>query len=134
MRAAIEDEDIRLVGTPLTAAVVDAAITVHKELGPGLLESAYRQAFVRELEIRGLSCELDVPIPFVYKDALIPCVFRADVLVEGKVLLELKSVEELRPVHRAQLLTYLKLAGLRIGLLINFNCPALRDGIKRLVR
>ena len=133
MRRSLNDEDVRLIGEPLTAPIVAAAMEVHRRLGPGLLENAYRLALVRELELRELSAEVDAPVPFIYRDTLIPCVFRADLIVNGKVLVELKSVDALRPVHRAQVITYLRLSGLHVGLLVNFNCALLRDGLKRFV-
>jgi GxxExxY protein len=102
-------------------------------LGPGLLESAYQQALCRELSLRGLSFVFERPMPINYKGMLLDCEYRIDLLVEDKVIVELKSVEKLLPIHEAQLLTYLKLSGLHIGLLINFNVEILRQGIRRMV-
>ncbi len=133
MPDSLDQEDTRLLGTPLTRRILGCALEVHTALGPGLLEAAYRSALARELEIRHLSCQLEVPIPFIYKGTSIECAFRADMVVEGKVLLELKCVEALRPVHGAQLLTYLKLTNIHVGLLMNFNGVNLRHGLKRFV-
>jgi GxxExxY protein len=117
----------------ITAVVIGAAIEVHRVLGPGLLESAYQQALCRELSLRGLSFVFERPMPINYKGMLLDCEYRIDLLVEDKVIVELKSVEKLLPIHEAQLLTYLKLSGLHIGLLINFNVEILRQGIRRMV-
>ena len=111
---------------PLTGAILGCAIEVHRTLGPGLLESAYETCLVCELTRAGLAFEAQVPVPIVYKGEEFPCAFRADLIVERRVLVELKAVDCLLPVHDAQLLTYLKLRSLRVGLLINFNAqPAL---------
>lgn len=117
----------------LSHRVIGCAIEVHKQLGPGLLESVYRACLAHELSISGCLCELERPIGVRYKDVELDCGFRMDLLVEQVLIVELKSVEALLPVHQAQLLTYLKLSGLRRGLLINFNSKVLRDGIRRLV-
>lgn len=119
--------------TEITGAIIGACIEVHRELGPGLLESAYEIALERELTMRGLSFERQVEIPVRYKGALLPSGYRADLIVE-KVVVELKAVVDLLPVHEAQLLTYLRLTGLPVGLLVNFNVPALRDGGVRRMR
>jgi GxxExxY protein len=113
--------------------VIGAAIEVHRELGPGLLESSYERCLVHELNLRGTVAERQRPQPIYYKGLEIEEGYRIDVLVEGKIVLELKVVDELRGVHTAQLLTYLKLSGCRLGYLINFNVSVLKDGIKRLV-
>lgn len=118
---------------PLTGAIIGGAIEVHKALGPGLLESAYEECLVVELEGRGLSVERQVEIPIQYKGKILSCGYRADIIVNRAALLELKAVESVLPVHEAQLLTYLKLTKIRVGLLINFNCPYLRDGLIRRV-
>ena len=123
----------KLLEEDLTNLIIGAAIEVHRELGPGLLESAYAACLCRELQLRGLEFEREKPMPVAYKGLHIDCGCRLDVLVDGRVILELKAVEELRPIHEAQLLTYLRLSGVRVGLLINFNVPVLRDGIKRRV-
>jgi GxxExxY protein len=117
----------------ITGMIVDAAYTVHTRLGPGLLESVYEVAVARELTKRGLKVARQVPIPIAYDGTVFDEGFRADLLVEDMVIVELKSVEELHPVHPKQLLTYLRLADKRVGLLINFNVPKIKDGIKRIV-
>ena len=126
-------EDEGLIGTALTWRVLKCALAVHRELGLGLLESAYRACLVRELQMGGLSVRQEVPIPVKYRSIQIDCAYRADIIVEDRVLLELKTVEKLLPIHDAQILTYLKLAKLRIGLLLNFNAPKLKHGLRRLV-
>ena len=117
----------------LSNRVIGCALAVHKELGPGLLESAYEQCLARELSIKEITFELQVPLPVRYKGVNIDCAYRVDMLVENKILIELKSVEKLLPVHEAQTLTYMKLANISTGLLINFNEKLLKNGIKRLV-
>ena len=116
----------------LTEAIIGAAISVHRELGPGLLEPVYEKCLAFELADRGLSVSTQKEISVRYKNLTFDCSFRADLIVENKVLLELKSIDQLLPVHTAQVLTYLKLSNLRTGLLINFNVPLLKSGIKRL--
>jgi len=118
----------------LSEAVIGAAIEVHRELGPGLLESAYESALCHELELRGLSFQRQLEVPIVYKGVALAQVYRVDLLVEKQLLLELKAVETLDAVHTAQVLTYLKLLDLHAGLLINFNCAQLRLGLKRVAR
>lgn len=115
----------------LSKQVIGAAINVHKELGPGLLESAYEYCLMKELELLGLKAESQVELPLFYKGLPTGKTFRIDMIVEDKIILELKSVESLHPVNEIQLLTYLKLTGKKMGLLINFNVPVLKDGIKR---
>ena len=117
----------------LTSQIIGAAIEVHRVLGPGLLESAYEVCMFKELEAHGLSVVAQVPIPVVYKGDRLDAGFRIDLLVEQRIVVELKAVEKLMPVHTAQLITYLKLSGHEVGLIINFNVPVLRDGIKRIV-
>jgi GxxExxY protein len=117
----------------LTREIIGAAIEVHRALGPGLLESAYQKCLARELALRGLAFEQEKELPVEYKGTLLDCGYRLDFLVAGKVVLELKAVDEIHPVHKAQLLTYLKLTGCQIGLLINFNVPLLKQGIQRMV-
>ena len=117
----------------LTGNVIGAAIEVHKTLGPGLLESAYEECLCHELNLRGISHERQVPLPIQYKEVKLDCGYRIDILIDNTIVLELKVTEKTEPIHKAQLLTYLKLAGLKIGLLINFNVPILKDGITRLV-
>ena len=118
---------------PLTHLVIGAAMEVHREMGPGLLESAYEAALAYELTLQGLQIERQKEQPIRYKGLLIETGFRIDVLVEGQVVVELKAVESILPIHEAQLITYLKLSNCRVGLLINFNVPLLKQGIKRLV-
>jgi GxxExxY protein len=117
----------------LTHQIIGAAIEVHKLLGPGLLESTYEECLCNELAQHGLSFERQKPIPVVYKDVKLDCGYRLDILVSDRVILELKSVGSLAPIHDAVMLTYLKLSGHRLGLLINFNVQILRDGIRRLI-
>jgi GxxExxY protein len=118
---------------PLSHAVIGAAIDVHRELGPGLLESAYARCLAIELEERRIDFRREVPIPILYKGHALEVSYRADFIIDNALLLEVKSVKKIDPIHRAQLLTYLKLTGLRTGLLLNFNSPALRTGTHRLV-
>ena len=113
--------------------VVDASIEVHRELGPGLLESTYERCLFHELTLRGLRCERQKTQPILYKGLEIDEGYRLDILVEGKVVLELKVVDSLNDVHMAQLLTYLKLSGLELGFLLNFNVALMKDGIRRVV-
>ena len=116
----------------LTEQIIGAAIKVHRELGPGLLESAYEACLGFELTQRGLLVERQKPQPVRYGGLLVDCGCKIDLLVESQVILELKAVERLLPVHQAQLLTYLKLSGAGVGLLINFNVPLLKDGLVRM--
>jgi GxxExxY protein len=117
----------------LTGEIIGAAIEVHKALGPGLLESAYEECLCREFGLRQLHFKRQQAIPVEYKGVKLDCGYRIDFLIEGLVILELKSVDSLQPIHEAQLLTYLKLTGLKVGLLINFNVPVLKQGIRRLI-
>jgi len=117
----------------LTHEIIGAAIEVHRMLGPGLLESAYEECLARELNIRGIPFEQQKPLPLVYKDVKLECGYRVDLLVDGRVILELKAVDALAPIHDAIVLTYLRLSGCKIGLLINFHTAMLKDGIRRLV-
>ena len=113
--------------------VVDAAVRVHRELGPGLLETVYEVVLAKELERRRLRVERPVPVPILYGDPCFEEGFRADIIVEGKVILELKSVEQLSKVHAKQVFTYLKLRGLKLGFLLNFGANLMKDGIERVV-
>jgi len=113
--------------------IVDAALKVHRTLGPGLLESVYEIVLVHELEKRGLKARRQVPVPVEYEGIKLQEGFRADIVVEGKVIVELKSVESTQPVHKKQLLTYLRLADMRLGLLINFGAALLKEGVFRVV-
>ena len=117
----------------LTESIIGSAIEVHRELGPGLLESAYEECLCHELHNRGLNFQHQVDLPVSYKGLKLDCGYRLDIVVEGKVLVELKSVEQILPIHHAQLLTYLRLSGKRIGLLMNFNVAVLKNGIVRRV-
>ncbi len=117
----------------LTGEVIGAAIEVHKALGPGLLESAYEECLCKELELRGIPFVRQRELPVEYKGVKLDCGYRLDVVVADELIVELKACEKLEPIHEAQLLTYLKLTGIHVGLLINFNVPVLKEGIKRLV-
>jgi len=117
----------------LTGQIIGAAIEVHKQLAPGLLESTYQACLCHELELRGISFECQKPLPLEYKGIRLECGYRIDLLVAGLVIVEIKSVEALAPIHEAQLLTYLKLTGIKVGFLINFNVVVLKEGIRRLV-
>ena len=115
----------------LTHEVIGASIEVHRHLGPGLLESAYRKCLCRELMVRGIPYKREEPLPLEYKGIRLEAGYRVDILVDGIVAVETKSVEALAPIHEAQLLTYLRLGGWRVGLLINFNVVVLKNGIHR---
>ena len=117
----------------LTGQVIGAAIEVHKVLGPGLLESAYEECLCHELGLRKIRYERQKELPVEYKGVKLDCGYRLDILVPDQLIVELKACEILQPIHEAQLLTYLKLTGIKVGLLINFNAPVLKDGIRRLV-
>ncbi len=117
----------------LTKEIIGAAIEVHRTVGPGLLEQVYEECLCRELHLRHIPFERQVDLPLVYKDVTLDCGYRIDILIAERVVVELKTVETLLPLHEAQLLTYLKLGGWWVGLLINFNVPVLRDGVRRLV-
>ena len=117
----------------ITGKVIGAAIEVHKTLGPGLLESVYEECLCRELQLIKFSYERQKSLPVEYKGAMLDCGYRLDLVVEGRLIVELKSCDTLQPIHEAQLLTYLKLTNIKVGLLINFNVPVLKDGIKRMV-
>lgn len=116
----------------LTWEVIGAAIEVHKTLGPGLLESVYEECLCRELQLCEISYERQKSLPVEYKGEMLDCGYRLDLLVEDRLIVELKSCDVLQPIHEAQLLTYLKLTNKKSALLINFNVPVLKDGIKRL--
>jgi GxxExxY protein len=117
----------------ITKVIIGCAIDVHKELGPGLLESAYEECLYYELQKAGLKVEKQKAIPVVYKEIKLDCGYRADLIVEDKIVIELKTVDEFNPVHEAQILTYLKFADKKLGLLINFIVLKLKDGIKRYI-
>jgi GxxExxY protein len=116
----------------LTGSVIGAAIEVHKALGPGLLESVYEECLCRELNLRGIPYQRQKEIPIEYKGSKLDCGYRIDILVAEALILEIKACESLQRIHEAQLLTYLKLTGLKVGLVINFNVPVLKEGIKRI--
>jgi len=117
----------------LTHAVIGAAIEVHRVLGPGLLESVYEECLCHELGLRGIPFQRQAPLPVVYKDLKMEHGFRIDILIPGQLIIEIKAVEAIAPVHEAQLLTYLRLSGIHVGLLLNFYVAVLKDGIKRMV-
>jgi len=133
----IENSSDNLLGRPplvheaLTNQIISAAISVHRELGPGLLESAYQACLCHELALRHIPFETEVALPIPYKGVRLDCGYRMDLVVNRSVALELKSLEKILPLHHAQLMTYLRLSGLRVGLLINFNVELLRQGIIR---
>ena len=116
----------------ITETIIGAAIEVHRHLGPGLLESAYQVCLAREMALRGLAFEQEKQLPLEFKGVKLDCGYRLDFLVERSVVVELKVVEAIQSIHEAQLLTYLKLSGCKIGLLINFNVPVLKNGLKRM--
>jgi GxxExxY protein len=117
----------------LSNKVIGCAIEVHRNLGPGLLESTYEQCLAHELKIEGMPFKLQYPLPVEYKGIKLDCGYRIDLLVDNYLIVELKSVENVLPIHQAQLLTYMKLSGIKIGLLMNFNVKYMKDGIKRMV-
>jgi GxxExxY protein len=117
----------------ITESIIGAAIEVHRALGPGLLESAYEECLTFELMQRGLKVEQQKPLPVVYREVKLDCGYRLDLLVEEAVIVEVKAVDHLAPIHKAQLLSYLRLSGCKVGLLINFNVKVLKDGIRRVV-
>ena len=117
----------------LTEKIIVLAIEVHRQLGPGLLESGYEECLCFELEQEGLAFQRQQPLPIVYKSVRLDCGYRLDVVVQNQVILELKTVERLMPIHEAQMLTYMKLSGIRTGLLLNFHSVVLRDGLRRLM-
>jgi len=124
----------KLLHEELTEKIIGAAIEVHRALGPGLLESAYEEALCHEFHLRGICFERQRPLPVEYKGVKLDCGYRLDLIVENKVILEIKCVEHVLPVHEAQLLTYLKMTGMRVGLILNFNISTLvRGGVVRKV-
>lgn len=125
------DQEFRS-NNPLTEQIIGSCIAVHRALGPGLLESAYEHCLVRELELRGLRFQRQVPFGVEYRGTRVDCGYRIDLIVCDTVVVELKAIDRIEPVHLAQVLTYLKLGGFPIGLLVNFNVPSLRQGIRRL--
>jgi GxxExxY protein len=125
--------DSRAMANELSNRIIGAAIEVHRELGPGLLESAYEACLCREFALREIPFERQVPVPVHYKGMEIDCAYRIDILVSGLVVIELKAIEKLEPIHDAQLLTYLRLSERWLGLLMNFNVEIFKNGLKRLV-
>ncbi|MEI6082512.1 MAG: GxxExxY protein [Verrucomicrobiota bacterium] len=123
-------EIMKGVESDLASQVIGSAIEVHRHLGPGLLESAYESCLCREFAIKGIPFTRQVPLKIQYKGELVDCVYRMDIIVGGALLLELKSMESVLPIHQAQIISYLKLSGLKQGLLINFNVRILKEGIK----
>lgn len=117
----------------LSKEAIGAALEVHRELGPGLLETTYELSLQHELQLRGYEVQRQIPLPIEYKGLVVPEAYRIDLLLENQLVIELKAVETLQPIHPAQLLTYLKMSGKHLGLLINFHSVRLTDGIKRLV-
>ena len=117
----------------LAKILVDCCYRIHKKLGPGLLESVYLEILIYELRKAGVTCEKEVGIPFQYEDVKLDLGFRADLILEKMVIVELKAVEKVQPVHKKQLTTYLKLTGIKLGLLVNFNVTLIKDGIERVV-
>lgn len=117
----------------ITKEIIAAAMEVHSALGPGMLESAYEECLRYELHVRGLNAERQVPIPIIYKEVKLDCGYRLDILVNEKVVVELKVVDSINEVHEAQVLTYLKFSGCKVGLLINFNVKSLKNGIRRFI-
>ncbi len=115
----------------LSGVIIGCAMRVHTALGPGLLESAYEECLYYELKKKGLNVGKQIPIPLVYEEVELDCVYRLDLIVENKVIIEVKSVESLKPIHAVQLLTHLKLKNCKLGLLLNFNVLHLKEGIKR---
>jgi GxxExxY protein len=126
-------EDAEFPQRELSEKVIGAAIEVHRVLGPGLLESVYQQALLHELGLRGLPCQTQVEVPVIYKGVRLGASLRLDLVIAGSLVVEVKSVTALEDVHSAQLLTYLRLSGLETGLLMNFNVPLLKQGLRRLI-
>jgi GxxExxY protein len=124
---------MKLLYEELTGSILRCAYKVHSALGPGLLESAYEECLFYELDKIGLTAIKQKPMPLVYEEKKLDLGYRIDLMIDGKVIIEVKSVDALNPVHLAQLMTYLKLSGCRIGFLINFNVESLKDGIKRVI-
>jgi len=118
---------------PFTGKIIGCAIDVHNALGPGLLESTYQQCFARELDLNDISFKLEHPLPVQYKGIKLDCGYRVDILVEDSLIVELKAVEGIKGIHKAQLLTYMRLSGIKTGLLINFNVERLKEGIYRFI-
>lgn len=122
-----------MIEDKITDKIINSAIKIHDVLGPGLLESAYHECLYYELKKNGVQVHKEKPVPLIYEDVKLDCGYRADLIVEGKVIVEVKSVDALNDIHLAQVLTYLKLSNCRIGLLLNFNVLKLKNGIKRVI-
>ena len=122
-----------MTDSQLTHAIIGAAIEVHRGLGPGLLEAVYEECLARELTLRNIPFERQKPIPLVYKDLKLECGYRLDLLIAARIVVEIKAIESIAPIHEAVMLTYLRLTGVSLGLLINFHVPILKDGIRRFV-
>jgi GxxExxY protein len=120
-------------GSALSERVIGLAIEIHRQVGPGLLESAYEECMCFELKQAGIQFARQVSLPMIYKGFRLDCAYRIDITIEEDVLLEIKSVERLLPIHEAQMITYLRLSGRKVGLLMNFNTPKLKDGLRRFV-
>lgn len=118
----------------IASELIDAAVTVHRTMGPGLLESVYEACLIRELSLRSIDVQRQVPVPLEYKGEVLPSQLRLDLLVENSIIVELKCVHELEKIHEAQLLSYLRLASKRLGFLLNFHVGYMKDGIRRLIR
>lgn len=131
MSSCRRENDWMMEENKISGIIIDAAITVHRELGPGLLESVYEECLAYELTDRGLSVLRQQAVPIIYREIAFECGYRLDLFVEERVIVELKAVEEILPIHKAQLATYMKLAKVDLGLLLNFNVPLLKDGIVR---
>ncbi len=129
----VRERKADLTKDPFTEKIIGCAMEVHRHLGPGLLESAYEECLAHELYLNKVDFHRQVPIPVTYKGLNLECGYRMDILVEDTLIIELKSVERILPIHEAQLLTYMKLSKVNKGLIINFNVPLLKDGLKRLV-
>lgn len=128
-----ENAEMEEIINSITSSIIGAAVNVHRELGPGLLESTYEACLVHELAQEGIKVERQKALPVVYRGVRLDCGYRIDLLVQGQVVVEVKAVGRLEPIHRAQVLSYLKLSGCKVGLLINFNVKMLKDGVCRLV-
>jgi GxxExxY protein len=126
-------KEVTVKTNDLTETIIGSAIEVHRALGPGLLESAYRECLAWELSLRHIPFDREKPLLVEYKGARLQCGYRLDLVVAGEVVVEIKAIDVILPVHKAQLLTYMKLGGWKVGLLINFHVPALKNGIKRMV-
>jgi len=117
----------------LSDTIIGGAIDVHRAVGPGLLESAYQACLVHELRTRGLHVETQTPLRLVYRDLIVPCAYRLDLVVDGQVVVEVKAVDRLLPIHQAQVMAYLKLGGYELGLIFNFGAARLADGLRRII-